>query len=156
MNGFQIGKLGNSGFGICAGPGNANVDFSLRKNFKVTERIHMQFQMDFFNLFNHPQYRADSLNLGLNFVAPALAPDDPTSAEFLDTAGNAIYPRSGVTNSTGCGPNHLASATGTVPQTFCAASIVNTTVTPNQSFGLATQSRENGFRQLQYGLKITF
>ena len=156
MNGFQIGKLGSSGFGICTGPGNANVDFSLRKNFKITERIKMQFQLDFFNLFNHPQYRADSLALGLNFVAPALKNDDPTSAEFLDSAGNAIYPRSAVAKSTGCGTNHLADAAGLMPQTFCAASIVNTTVTPNQSFGLATQSRENGYRQIQYGLKFSF
>jgi len=33
-----------------------DVDFSLRKNFKITERIKMQFSLDFFNLFNHPQY----------------------------------------------------------------------------------------------------
>jgi len=180
MNGFQIGKLGSSGFGICTGPGNANVDFSLRKNFKLTERIHMQFQMDFFNLFNHPQYRADSLGLGLNFVAPAqfdansLGLGNPATAEFLDAQGNPIFepmgadlnkdhtilkpgPGGSVYNGfTGCGANHLASSTGTIPQTFCAASIVNTTVTPNQSFGLATQSRENGFRQIQYGLKLTF
>jgi len=160
MNGFQIGKLGNSGFGICTGPGNANVDFSLRKNFKITERIKMQFQLDFFNLFNHPQYRADSLNLGLNFSAPALKNDDPTSAEFLDSAGSPIFPRTnpapGGTAFTGCGANHLASPTGTVGQSWCAFSIVNTTITPNQSYGLATQSRENGFRQIQYGLKFSF
>lgn len=156
MNGFQIGTLGNSGFGICTGPGNNNVDFSLRKNFKITERVKMQFQLDFFNLFNHPQYRADSVNLQLNFSAPALEANNPASAEFLDSAGNPIYPRSGVANSTGCGVNHLADPTGTADQRSCAFSIVNTTLTPNQSFGLATASRENGWRQVQYGLKISF
>jgi hypothetical protein len=29
-------------------------------------------------------------------------------------------------------------------------------LTPNQGFGLVTQTRENGFRQIQYGLKFTF
>ena len=154
MNGFQIGKLGNSGFGICTAPGNSDVDFSLRKNFKLTERVKMQFQLDFFNVFNHPQYRADNLGLGLNFSAPALKNDDPTSAEFLDSGGNPIYPRTG--GFTGCGSNHLANATGKAPQSWCAFSIVNTTLTPNQSFGLATQSRENGYRQIQYGLKFSF
>jgi len=156
MNGFQIGKLGNSGFGICTGPGNSDVDFSLRKNFKITERVKMQFQLDFFNVFNHPQYRADSLGLGLNFSAPKLVADDPTSAEFLDKNGAPIYPRSAVANGTGCGANHLADPLGTMGQSFCASSIVNTTLTPNQSFGLATQSRENGYRQIQYGLKFSF
>jgi hypothetical protein len=55
---------------------------------------------------------------------------------------------------TGCGANHLASSTGTQLQTFCGASIVNTTVGNN--FGNVTQSRENGWRQLQYGLKFSF
>jgi carboxypeptidase family protein len=156
MNGLQIGKLGSSGFGICSGPSANDVDFSLRKNFKLTERVKMQLQFDFFNLFNHPQYRADNLNLGLNFSAPQLQADNPATAEFLDSAGSPIYPRSNVTGSTGCGTNHLASPAGTSPQIWCASSIVNTTLTPNQGFGLVTQTRENGFRQIQYGLKFTF
>ena len=180
MNGFQIGKLGSSGFGICTAPGNADVDFSLRKNFKITERIKMQFQLDFFNLFNHPQYRSDSLNLGLNFSAPAqfdassLGLGDPTTAEFLDSAGNPVFEPKGAdlnkkhtiatpgpggslyNGYTGCGANHLASPTGTQDQRFCAVSVVNTTLTPSQTFGLATASRENGWRQIQYGLKFSF
>lgn len=165
MNGYQIGKLGNSGFGICAGPGNNNVDFSLRKNFKLTERVKMQFQLDFFNLFNHAQYRSDSIGLGLNFSAPAQfdangnGKGNPANAEYLDSAGNPIFAPATATKAngfTGCGANHLASATGTSPQNWCAASIVNTSLTPNQSFGLATASRENGWRQVQYGLKFTF
>ena len=156
MNGLQVGTLGSSGFGICTGPGNANVDFSVRKNFKLTERVKMQLQFDFFNLFNHAQYRADNLNLGLNFNAPQLQADNPATAEFVDSAGNPVYPRSGITGSTGCGVNHLASAAGTAPQQWCASKIVNTVLTPNQSFGLVTQTRENGFRQVQYGIKFTF
>lgn len=157
MNGLQLGKLGNSGFGICTGPGNSNVDFSVRKNFKLTERVKMQFQFDFFNLFNHPQYRADNLNVGLNFSAPQLVAGNAASAEFLDSAGSAIYPRVGVTKSTGCnGATHLADAAGTSPQTACAFKIVNTVVTPNQGFGLVTQTREQGYRQMQYGIKFTF
>jgi len=157
MNGFQIGKLGSSGYGICTAPGNADVDFSLRKNFKLTERLKMQFQLDFFNLFNHPQYRADSLDLGLNFNAPQLQADNPASAEFVDSAGNPIYPRSGVAKSTGCnGATHLADPNGVSAQTACAFKVVNTSLVPNQSFGIARQSRENGYRQIQYGLKFSF
>jgi len=52
--------------GICAGPGFAQTDFSIRKNFKVTERITAKFSMDFFNLFNKTQFRADQIGTGLS------------------------------------------------------------------------------------------
>jgi hypothetical protein len=38
------------------GPGFANFDFSVAKNFKLTERVKMQFQANFFNLFNHANF----------------------------------------------------------------------------------------------------
>ncbi len=127
MNGFLLGKIGTSGVGICSGPGNSDVDLSLRKNFKVTERVKMQFSFDFFNLLNHPQYQASNLNMGLNFDAPNTA----ALPEFKDAAGN--------------GTTSLSNA----------VSIQNTTLNPG-TFGYATQSRENGWRTLQYGLKISF
>jgi len=157
MNGLQVGKLGSSGFGICTGPGSNNVDFSVRKNFKLTERVKMQFQFDFFNLFNHPQYRTDNLNVGLSFSAPQLVAGNASTAEFTDSANNPIYPRVGVANSTGCnGATHLADPAGTSNQAACAFKIVNSVLTPNQGYGLVTQTRENGYRQMQYGIKFTF
>jgi hypothetical protein len=175
LNGFQVGKIGNAGFGTCIGPGNNDVDFSLRKNFKITERIKAQFQLDFFNVFNHPQYKSDSIgnnngSFGVNFNGPGsqtskdpvtgnqIGIGDPKNALFLDSAGNPVIVPAGVdataTGITGCGATHLASPTGKQPQTFCGASIVNTTIGNN--FGNITQSRENGWRQIQYGLKFTF
>ena len=87
----------------------------------------MQFQFDFFNLFNHPQYQASALNMGLNFNAPNTA----ALPEFKDAAGN--------------GTTSISKA----------VSIQNTTLNPG-TFGYATQSRENGWRQMQYGLKFSF
>ena len=127
MNGFQLGQIGSSGVGICTGPGNSDVDSSLRKNFKLTERVRMQFQFDFFNLFNHPQYQASSLNMGLNFNAVNSA----ASPEFKTASG--------------AGTTSLSNA----------VSIQNTTLNPG-TFGYATQARENGWRTMQYGLKISF
>jgi len=127
MNGFVLGSDGASGVGICTGPGNSDVDSSLRKNFKITERVKMQFQFDFFNLFNHPQYQASALNMGLNFNAVNSA----ALPEFKTAAG-----------------------TGTTTISN-AVSIQNTTLSPG-TFGYATQARENGWRQLQYGLKFSF
>jgi len=47
--------------GFCPGPHQINTDFSIDKNWKLTERVHMQFRMDFFDLFNHPNFRGDSV-----------------------------------------------------------------------------------------------
>ncbi len=154
LNGLGIGVLGNSGVGVCQGPGNSDVDLSLRKNFRITERIKMQFQFDFFNLFNHPQYQASAINMNWGFNTPQSAIGDPNSATYADSQGNPIYPRS--STFTGCGADHLASATGTMGAQWCANSIINTSYNPGSNFGLATQSRENGWRQIQYGLKFTF
>jgi hypothetical protein len=56
---YQLGTFGNERTGSCTGPGIANTDFSAYKNFKVTERVNVQFRMEFFNLFNKAQCRPD-------------------------------------------------------------------------------------------------
>jgi len=60
VNGIQLGTFGNAPKGDCLGPGIANSDFSVYKNFELTERIGMQFRMEFFNLFNHVQFLGNS------------------------------------------------------------------------------------------------
>jgi hypothetical protein len=42
--------------GPVIGPGYANVDLGLQKNFPLTETMRLQFRSDFLNLFNHPQF----------------------------------------------------------------------------------------------------
>jgi hypothetical protein len=155
MNGYAIGKFGSSGVGICTGPGNSDVDFSIRKNFRLTERFKMQFQMDFFNVFNHPQYQASAINMNWGFNSPTRTPGNPASALYADKNGNAIFPATA--NTTGCnGTTGLADPNGTAAETKCAMSLINTSYRSSSNFGLAGQSRENGWRQIQYGLKFTF
>jgi hypothetical protein len=162
VNGLQIGQIGSAGVGICGGPGNNDVDLSLRKNFKITERLKMQFQFDFFNLFNHPQYKADNIGgnglINFSFNQPnTRLVDQPTSAAFADKNGHAIYPVSTGTGTTGCnGTTHLFDPNGADGEQLCAASIINASYRTGSNFGLATGTRENGWRQLQYGLKFTF
>jgi Carboxypeptidase regulatory-like domain/TonB-dependent Receptor Plug Domain len=60
VNGLVLGQFGDSPKGDCLGPGIANTDFSIYKNFKVTERIGLQFRMEFFNLFNKVQFLGNS------------------------------------------------------------------------------------------------
>ena len=70
-NGFVLGGLPNAGPGQCAGPGTADVDFALDKNWNVPwhggkflgESARMQFRLESFNLFNHPMFRYNNTNL---------------------------------------------------------------------------------------------
>jgi len=61
------------GFGNCPaqgpvrGPGYADVDLSLQKNFSVTERVRLQFRADFLNAFNR-------VNLNTDCCATAVGP----------------------------------------------------------------------------------
>lgn len=111
--GYAVGSpTGTAGVGDCLGPGIANTDMGVYKNFKATERVTVQFRMDFFNLFNKAQFVGDS---------QGYTPLNPT----LDT--NAIV-------------------TGTTVTSYTA----------NPAYGVATNDKSKGPREIQYGLKVTF
>ncbi|MBZ5593842.1 MAG: TonB-dependent receptor [Acidobacteriia bacterium] len=55
-NGNPLGIIGNSSRSVCCGPGINNIDFSLLKDTKLTERFKMEFRAEFFNLVNHAQF----------------------------------------------------------------------------------------------------
>jgi hypothetical protein len=130
VSGYQLGQVGNAGIGTCLGPPVRDVDFGLDKNFKITERIKMQFRFEFFNLFNHPIYDENNLfsnNRTLGF----------TNVVYGDASGNVVTP-----NAQGV----LVGAT----------QILSATPSPSSNFGKSTAIRENGLRQIQYALKFIF
>ena len=54
-------RRGNLGRNSLTGPGLENLDMSLHKDSiikRVSDRFNMQFRVDFFNLFNHPNFAA--------------------------------------------------------------------------------------------------
>ena len=48
--------FGNAGIGIMRGPAYVNADFTLAKNFRVSDRRSVQFRTELFNAFNHPNF----------------------------------------------------------------------------------------------------
>jgi hypothetical protein len=50
------GTFGDLGRDSIFGPGYANVDFSITKNTRLTERLNLQLRVEFFNIFNHPNF----------------------------------------------------------------------------------------------------
>jgi hypothetical protein len=61
------GTYGNLPRNFLYGPGFANVDFSVIKNTKITERINAQFRVELYNLFNRVNLAPPSGGLGGGF-----------------------------------------------------------------------------------------
>lgn len=55
---------GNAGRNIHYGPGRGNLDFSLFKDFRFTEKYRVQFRTEFFNLTNTPQFDLPNATIG--------------------------------------------------------------------------------------------
>jgi hypothetical protein len=45
------------------GPGFFNTDLGFGKSFKITERLALKFEGNFFNIFNHPNFLPPDSNL---------------------------------------------------------------------------------------------
>ena len=71
--------FGNAGVGIMRGPGVANFDFTLAKNFHITERRYVQFRTELFNAFNHA-----------NFGPPNIARESSGFGQILSAANARI------------------------------------------------------------------
>ena len=68
--------FGNAGIGIMRGPGYMNFDFTLAKNFRLSDSRSVQFRTELFNALNHP-----------NFGPPNLQRESTGFGQIL-TAGN--------------------------------------------------------------------
>jgi Carboxypeptidase regulatory-like domain len=58
-----LGSFGNSGRSILRGPGINNLDLGFFKNFSLPKNATLQFRVEAFNAFNHPQFLDVSNNL---------------------------------------------------------------------------------------------
>ena len=73
-NGFAAvttaGVFGNAGRNILRGPRYFNLDMSLMRNFKITERLTFQFEAEAFGVTNTPHFNNPNANIsGANFGA---------------------------------------------------------------------------------------
>ena len=58
------GSFGNARRNTLIGPGFANVDLSIGKEFPLTERLKFEFRADAYNAFNHVDYGNPDANVG--------------------------------------------------------------------------------------------
>ena len=75
------GSLGlESGINWLYAPGVIDFDMSLQKEIAIKERVHFQFRVDAFNVFNHPNFYRDGTNGGLNTTLNFTAYPNPVLA----------------------------------------------------------------------------
>jgi len=84
-----VGPDGSTGFGnsprnCLIGPPQKNLDFTVGKIFKLTERQTLRFRTDFFNLTNHPSFANTSQNnvQSTNFTAITQTVGTPRLVQF--------------------------------------------------------------------------
>lgn len=80
--GTGVGLLGGADTQV-SGPGIERVDFSLFKQFRLSERYNLEFRSEFFNILNHPTFNPP--NFGGNGVVAI-----PNSGNYLSSAFGAI------------------------------------------------------------------
>jgi len=56
--------FGDAGRNILRGPGRVNLDFSVFKDFRISERVNLQYRAEMFNIFNTPQFGLPNDSIG--------------------------------------------------------------------------------------------
>ena len=135
-SGYRLGTFGNSGPGQCPGPPVSNVDFSIVKNWKMTERMKLQFRAEMFNVFNHPQFRFNGQNYSFNWTGDII-PIIPVDAS---------------------GANCKAAPTTCVAISGGTLTGYNPVTGKNSAggFGQPQFSSQSGNREIQYSLKLYY
>jgi hypothetical protein len=85
-----LGRRGSAGVGIVKGPSLQTWDFSMRKQFSISERFKLRFQADMFNAFNRANFRTPDLAFG-TLVTEADGTTHPSNLAFgkISTTGPA-------------------------------------------------------------------
>jgi len=146
--GEPLGTDGNASLGDCYGPGENNWDLAIHKDFKLSERVNVQFRLELFNAFNKTQFEGVNGSLG------------PAQLCFADNAGNPVTVTT--SNATFGAKGDTCFLNGnplsqTIPnnafQVVPGPGGLSSTLT-SSTFGQATFTRPA--RQIQYALRFTF
>jgi len=86
------GSFGDLGRNAIYGPGFWNVDVSISKTTKLTERIHLQLRAELFNVFNHPNFSLPNAVYGSSsFGQFSQTPDVAQGNPGLGGGGSRVF-----------------------------------------------------------------
>jgi hypothetical protein len=138
LQGYTLGTFPSNieSRGTCFGAPNTNVDGQLAKNWTFKEKYRLKFSMDFFDLFNHPNFNSSNLNSGGATYSPTTGVFCGGTTAPVISGGNSPY------TGAPCSPTN---------------NVITSATTPTSGFGSAgSVNVADGNRQLQYTLKFTF
>jgi hypothetical protein len=84
------GTLGNVGRDSLYGPGHFDLDFSLIKTTKITEKLNAQFRAEFFNILNHTSLGQPVAGIFGGAAGPTASPTSLGSLYYGATAGQIL------------------------------------------------------------------
>ncbi|HEX3469763.1 MAG TPA: carboxypeptidase regulatory-like domain-containing protein [Silvibacterium sp.] len=127
--------------GACYGAPNTNMDAQLAKNWSVKEKLRIKFSMDFFNLFNHPNFNSGNLEgTGFTSGSPLLCGGAQQAVPGGGPTGQPCSPTNNIITGSASGSPTNPSSRLNTPTGFASAG------SQNQNLG----------RNLQYTLRFTF
>jgi hypothetical protein len=77
------GFFGNAGVGTILSPGLSNYNMALYKDFRITERVFLQFRGEYFNAFNHPDWGSPNTNYGAAGFGQITSMKNPRIGELV-------------------------------------------------------------------------
>jgi hypothetical protein len=80
------GQQGDFGRNVLRGFGAWQADFALHRQFRITERLGLQFRAEFFNIFNHPNF-GDPTSANRVITSPLFGLSTENLASSLGTGG---------------------------------------------------------------------
>ena len=85
--------FGSSGRNLFRGPFQSRFDLSVAKTFPIKERFQLRFELDAFNIFNHPDFDAPNNNVTFfpNFSGPPSIPPAGNLGEIQHTIGSPRF-----------------------------------------------------------------
>jgi hypothetical protein len=89
-NPANVGRFGNAGNTILVGPPMRNLDLAVLKDFRIRERVVLQFDGNFGNIFNHPNFGNPTANISTPATGSTIT---ATLGNYLQgsPAARAIY-----------------------------------------------------------------
>ncbi len=80
-----LGTFGNLGRNTLIGPGVSDVDFLVDKHFRIGEKRELQFRAEFFNILNHPNFQAPTVDTRRIFAGGATPAPSQLSGRLVRT-----------------------------------------------------------------------
>ena len=84
----RVTRQGTAGRNAFRGFGAYQLDFALRREFKLRERLRLQFKGELFNIFNHPNFGA--VDTTLSFNAAGQSSPSPTFGQSTSMLGRSL------------------------------------------------------------------